>query len=134
MAIRIERIDHVVLTVRDIRATCDFYRDVLGFEVVRFGEGRVALTFGGQKFNLHEAGNEFTPRARNPVPGSADFCLIADTPIEDVIAHLKACHVAVEQGPVAKTGAVGALVSVYFRDPDHNLVEVSNYEVSDDTG
>jgi catechol 2,3-dioxygenase-like lactoylglutathione lyase family enzyme len=127
VAIRIERIDHVVLTVRDIQATCEFYEKLLGFEVVRFGDGRVALAFGGQKFNLHEAGNEFTPRARNPVPGSADFCLIAETPIEDVIAHLEACHVDIEEGPVAKTGAVGALISVYFRDPDHNLVEVSNY-------
>jgi catechol 2,3-dioxygenase-like lactoylglutathione lyase family enzyme len=127
MAIRIKRIDHVVLTVRDLEVTCEFYHRVLGFEVVRFGEGRTALSFGGQKFNLHEAGNEFTPRAAKPVPGSADFCLIADTPLEEVIAHLKACDVAIEEGPVPKTGATGALVSVYFRDPDNNLVEVSNY-------
>ena len=129
MAIQIERIDHIVLTVRDIEATCGFYTRVLGFEVVRFGDGRTALSFGGQKFNLHEKGREFEPRAAAAVPGSADFCLITTTPIEDVVRHLEASGVDIEAGPVAKTGATGALISVYFRDPDGNLVEVSNYTV-----
>ncbi len=128
MAIRIEAIDHLVLTVRDIDATCAFYSRVLGFETVRFGEGRVALAFGNQKFNLHQAGKEFTPRADKPVPGSADLCLIASTPIEEVIRHLKECAVEIIAGPVPKTGATGPLISVYFRDPDANLIEVSNLE------
>ena len=129
MPIRIERIDHIVLTVRDIEATCDFYTRVLGFEVVRFGDGRIALAFGSQKLNLHEKGREFIPRAQAAVPGSADFCLITTTPIEDVVGHLEASGVEIEAGPVPKTGATGPLISVYFRDPDGNLVEVSNYTV-----
>ena len=129
MAIQIERIDHIVLTVRDIEATCGFYTRVLGFEVVRFGDGRIALAFGSQKFNLHEKGREFVPRAAAAVPGSADLCLITTTPIEEVVGHLEASGVDIEAGPVAKTGATGALISVYFRDPDGNLVEVSNYTV-----
>lgn len=124
---RIDRLDHLVLTVRDIAATCDFYARVLGMEVVTFGEGRKALAFGQQKFNLHEAGREFEPKAQRPTPGSADLCLIADGPLEDVIAHLRACGVAVLEGPVRRTGAVGPILSVYFRDPDQNLIEVSTY-------
>ena len=128
MAIRIEAIDHVVLTVADIQATCDFYARVLGFEKVGFGSGRTALAFGNQKFNLHQAGSEFEPRARNPTPGSADLCLLASTSIEDVIRHLGDCGVDIIEGPVPKTGATGPLISVYFRDPDDNLIEVSNLE------
>lgn len=127
-SVQIDRIDHIVLTVVDIGETCDFYGRVLGMEKIVFAGGRVALGFGSQKINLHPAGNEYDPRAKNPVPGSADFCLISETPIGDVIAHLGACGVNIIEGPVAKTGAVGALTSVYFRDPDDNLVEVSNYE------
>ena len=127
-SVQIVRIDHMVLTVADIGETCDFYGRVLGMEKIVFAGGRVALGFGSQKINLHPAGNEYDPRAKNPVPGSADFCLISETPIGDVIAHLGACGVNIIDGPVAKTGAVGALTSVYFRDPDDNLVEVSNYE------
>ncbi len=128
MAIRIEAIDHVVLTVRDIEATCDFYSRVLGLKVVAFGDGRTALAFGNQKFNLHQAGNEFAPRAQHPTPGSADLCLLASTTIEDVIHHLGDCGVDIIEGPVPKTGATGPLISVYFRDPDDNLIEVSNLE------
>jgi catechol 2,3-dioxygenase-like lactoylglutathione lyase family enzyme len=127
-SVQIDRIDHMVLTVADIGETCDFYGRVLGMEKIVFAGGRVALGFGSQKINLHPAGNEYDPRAKNPVPGSADFCLISETPIGVVIAHLGACGVNIIEGPVAKTGAVGALTSVYFRDPDDNLVEVSNYE------
>jgi len=124
---RIERLDHLVLTVRDIAATCDFYSTVLGMQVVTFGEGRKALAFGQQKFNLHEAGREFEPKAEAPTPGSADLCLIADGPLKDVIDHLRTCGVPVLEGPVKRTGALGPITSVYFRDPDQNLIEVSTY-------
>ena len=122
----IDRIDHVVLTVFDLQRTCDFYERVLGMKVVTFGEGRTALTFGRQKLNLHLAGSEFVPHARSPVPGSADFCLLTTVPLDDVVAHLNALGVAIVEGPVAKTGAVSPLRSVYVRDPDGNLVEIIN--------
>ena len=126
----IDRIDHFVLTVASIRATCDFYSRVLGMSVVTFGQGRTALLFGRQKINLHEVGNEFEPKANVPTAGSADFCLITDTPIGEVITHLEALGVPVAEGPVARTGATGAIRSVYLWDPDHNLVEVSNYSAA----
>ena len=122
-----DRIDHFVLTVADIRATCDFYSRVLGMSVVTFGQGRKALLFGRQKINLHEVGKEFEPKANVPTAGSADFCLITDTPINEVITHLEASGVPLTEGPVARTGATGAIRSVYVRDPDQNLIEVSNY-------
>jgi catechol 2,3-dioxygenase-like lactoylglutathione lyase family enzyme len=127
MSILIDRLDHTVLTVRDIDATCDFYSRVLGMEAISFGKGRRAIRFGKQKFNLHQAGREFEPRARKPTPGSADFCLVTTTPMARVIAHLKQCGVEILEGPVVKTGAIGPIESVYFRDPDENLVEVSRY-------
>ena len=123
---KITRIDHLVLTVRDLDATCRFYAEVLGMEVVTFGEGRKALQFGHQKLNLHEAGREFEPHAQRPVPGSVDLCLLTDTPLTEVVATLQAAGVAVEQGPVRRTGATGPLMSVYVRDPDQNLVELAN--------
>ena len=125
--IAIDRIDHVVLTVFDVARTLDFYGRVLGMQPVTFAEGRRGLAFGRQKINLHQAGREFEPKALKPVPGSADLCFIATTPLEDVKAHLEACGVAIAAGPVARTGALGPMMSVYFRDPDGNLVEVSNY-------
>ncbi|MGH8714273.1 MAG: VOC family protein [Casimicrobiaceae bacterium] len=127
---KIDRIDHIVLTVRNIEATCEFYSRVLGMRVTTFGAGRKAVVFGGQKINLHQAGREFEPRAAAPTPGSADFCLISAVPLPQVIAHLERCGVAIVEGPVAKTGARGPIRSVYFRDPDSNLVEVSTYEPS----
>jgi catechol 2,3-dioxygenase-like lactoylglutathione lyase family enzyme len=123
---RIDRLDHLVLTVADVDATCAFYARVLGMQVVTFGQGRKALAFGRQKINLHPHGREFEPKAAHPTPGSADICLIASTPLAEVVAHLQACGVGVLEGPVARTGATGALLSVYFRDPDANLIEVSN--------
>jgi catechol 2,3-dioxygenase-like lactoylglutathione lyase family enzyme len=123
----IDRIDHVVLTVRDIEATCKFYERALGMRVVRFEGGRKALAFGQQKFNLHEVGKEFEPKADRPVAGSADFCLITSVPIAHVVDHLCACGVQLLDGPVQRTGAIGPILSVYFRDPDLNLIEVSNY-------
>ena len=130
MRIVIDRLDHLVLTVRDIEASCDFYARVLGMEIVRFGANRTALAFGAQKINLHEAGRELEPKADRPTPGSGDICLIASTPLEAVIEHLHACGVTIIEGPAAKTGATGPIRSVYFRDPDANLVEVSNYVTS----
>ena len=124
----IDRIDHIVLTVRDVEATCAFYSRVLGMGVATFGAGRKALVFGGQKINLHQAGREFEPRADAPTPGSADFCLISAVTLPEAIAHLRSCGVAIIEGPVAKTGARGPIRSVYFRDPDFNLVEISTYE------
>ncbi|MFA9441890.1 VOC family protein [Uliginosibacterium sp. sgz301328] len=124
---KIDRLDHLVLTVADIEATCRFYSDVLGMKVVTFGAGRTALTFGRQKINLHPAGGEFEPKAARPTPGSADLCLIATTPLANVIVELRERGVAIEEGPTPRTGATGPITSVYFRDPDGNLIEVSNY-------
>lgn len=125
----LDRFDHVVLTVADIDKTCEFYSRAVGMQVQRFGAGRKALVFGRQKFNLHQQGKEFEPKARKPTPGSADICIIAVTPVADVIAHLHAVGVKIEEGPVARTGAMGPILSVYFRDPDDNLIEISNYTV-----
>lgn len=124
---KIDAIDHLVLTVKDIDATCAFYGKALGMKVVTFGEGRKALAFGSQKINLHQQGKEIDPKAHRPMPGSGDVCLVTSVPLAEVMAHLKACGVALIDGPVRRTGAVGTLLSVYFRDPDLNLVEVSNY-------
>ena len=124
----IDRIDHVVMTVRDLDATCAFYTRVLGMRVVTFAGGRTALAFGRQKINLHVAGREYEPKADRPTPGSVDLCLIATGALADVAAHLAGCGVPIEEGPVAKTGALGPIRSVYFRDPDRNLIEVSTYE------
>ncbi|NXO92566.1 GLOD5 protein, partial [Certhia brachydactyla] len=123
----IQRLDHLVLTVKSIEDTVAFYSKVLGMEVVTFKGDRRALCFGQQKFNLHEVGQEFEPKARRPVPGSADFCLVTAVPLEMLLEHLEACGVPIEEGPVARTGAVGPITSIYFRDPDENLVEVSRY-------
>ncbi|MGN7170738.1 VOC family protein [Paenibacillus cellulositrophicus] len=124
----INRLDHLVLTVSNIDQTCEFYSRVLGMQTVTFGEGRKALHFGQQKINLHEAGKEFEPKAKTPMPGTADLCFITDDPIPDVIRHLEYCNVMIEEGPVLRTGALGSITSVYLRDPDGNLIEISNYE------
>ena len=125
---QIARLDHLVLTVADIDATCDFYTRVLGMTVVTFGENRRALTFGAQKINLHQHGREFEPKAHKPVPGSADLCLIAGVPLAEAEAHIRAAGVDIIEGPVRRTGATGPIWSVYFRDPDLNLIEVSSYD------
>jgi catechol 2,3-dioxygenase-like lactoylglutathione lyase family enzyme/ketosteroid isomerase-like protein len=125
----IERLDHIVLTVRDVDLTCAFYTRTLGMEVVTFGAGRKALHFGAQKINVHEAGNAgATVVAARPTPGSGDFCLITDRPLPEWIERLRAAGVSLEAGPVTRTGALGPMESVYFRDPDLNLVEISRYE------
>lgn len=126
--VNVLRIDHVVLTVRDIDATIAWYERVLGMRAVTFGGGRRALAFGDQKLNLHEAGREFVPKASIPTPGSADLCFTTDVPLGEVAAHLRTAGVTVELGPVAKVGARAALRSLYVRDPDGNLIEIANEE------
>lgn len=123
---KIDAIDHVVFTCADVEATIAFYQRVLGMEPVTFAGGRRALAFGRQKINLHHAGREYEPKAHRPTAGSADLCFLTSVPLDDVIAHLNALGVAIVEGPVAKTGAVAPLRSVYVRDPDGNLVEIAN--------
>ena len=124
---KIDRIDHVVLNAFDVDRTIDFYTRVMGMEAITFAGGRRGLAFGRQKINLHQAGREYEPKALKPMPGSLDLCFITETPLEQVIARLKDNGVVVADGPVQKTGALGPMMSVYFRDPDGNLIEVSNY-------
>ena len=126
MGFVIDHLDHLVLTVADIDATVAFYTSALGMELVTFGD-RKALRFGEQKINLHQAGKEFEPKAEHPTPGSGDLCFITKAPLEDVISHLKATRCAIELGPVERAGAVGEMRSIYIRDPDFNLIEISNY-------
>jgi catechol 2,3-dioxygenase-like lactoylglutathione lyase family enzyme len=124
----IDRIDHIVITAFDVERTIDFYARVLGMEPITFAGGRRGLAFGRQKINLHQAGREFEPKALKPTPGSIDLCFITEIPLEDVVAHVKGCGVKIAAGPVEKTGALGPMQSIYFRDPDGNLIEVSKYE------
>src|SRR5882757_3487609 len=128
--VAISRLDHLVLTVADIDRTRDFYQRVLGMTPVVFADGRHALEFGDSKINLHPAGHEIAPHAADPVAGSADLCLIAATPLPQVIDHLRALDVTIIEGPVTRTGAWGEMSSVYLRDPDGNLIEISNYGVN----
>lgn len=124
---KIDSIDHIVLTVRDIERTLAFYSKALGMEIITFGDRkRKALVFGSQKINLHEYGHEFEPKAGYPVPGSADLCFITSVPLPAVIQHLSSCGIMAIEGPVERTGATGAILSLYLRDPDMNLIEISN--------
>ena len=124
----ISRLDHLVLTVADLDVTCSFYSEVLGMRVVEFANGRKALQFGNQKINLHQKGKEFEPKASVPVPGSADLCFIAETSVETVLEELNNKGVNIVSGIVERTGATGPILSVYLRDPDMNLIEISNYK------
>ena len=124
---KIDRLDHLVLTVSNIEVTCKFYSTVLGLEIVSFGSGRRAMAFGSQKINLHEAGREYLPHAQHPTPGSADLCFISSILLSSVLDHLRACAVPILEGPVERTGAAGKIRSVYIRDPDQNLIEISEY-------
>jgi len=126
---KIDSIDHVVLTVKDIEKTCEFYSKVLGMEIDVFGEGRKALTFGTQKINLQRVGRESTLIAGKPTSGSGDICFVTSLSLADVVAHLNSCGVKLIGGPVERNGAKGLMMSVYFRDPDMNLIEVSHYPV-----
>ncbi|MHC1480407.1 VOC family protein [Frateuria aurantia] len=123
----VQALDHLVLTVADISASCEFYRRVLGMEIVTFGADRKALRFGDQKINLHQHGHEFEPKAARPTPGSADLCFVASGSLDALILHLSDIGVSIEEGPVARTGATGPIRSIYFRDPDANLIEVAEY-------
>jgi catechol 2,3-dioxygenase-like lactoylglutathione lyase family enzyme len=123
--ITIDRLDHLVLTVASIERSCAFYETVLGMTREVFGADRVALRFGQQKFNLHEVGHEFEPKARLATAGSADLCFLTGT-LAEVEAHFAMLGVAIELGPVLRAGAVGSILSLYLRDPDGNLIEISN--------
>jgi len=128
--IRVDRLDHLVLTCHDVAATIRFYSGVLGMREVTFGAGRKALAFGQQKINLHAVAGSGADVAALPVaptPGSADLCLVVTESIDTIVAHLQRCGVAVHEGPVARTGALGPIMSVYIRDPDGNLIELSKY-------
>ncbi len=121
------RLDHLVLTVKNLEITVQFYVSVLGMEKEEFGAGRLALKYGNQKINLHQAGKEFEPKAQVPTPGSADLCFITEIPLVEAIEHVRSMGVEILEGPVLRTGATGPISSFYFRDPDMNLIEVSNY-------
>lgn len=124
---KVRSIDHLVLTVKNIDETVHFYQTVLGMEKLVFDNGRSALGFGNQKINLHQAGKEFEPKAHNAVPGSADLCFVTDVELGLAIEHVKSFGVEIIEGPVTRIGAMGPMLSFYFRDPDMNLIEVSIY-------
>ncbi|PHR73450.1 MAG: VOC family virulence protein [Arcobacter sp.] len=124
---KIKSLDHLVLTVKDVKISSDFYVNVLGMEKIVFKENRIALKYGNQKINLHEFKNEFEPKAHKVMPGSADLCFIADDDITKVIHHLKSLNITILEGPIKRTGACGEIISLYIRDPDLNLIEISNY-------
>ena len=124
----IKNLDHLVLTVSSIEATVKFYTEVLNMEVINFGEGRIALKFCNQKINLHQKDNVVKPNAKNAMPGSADLCFITEDSIESVIKHVRSQSINIQIGPVERTGALGKITSIYLRDPDENLIEVSNYQ------
>ena len=125
--VRVASLDHLVLTVQDIPRAIKFYVEVLGMQEVTFGDNRKALTYGQQKINLHKFGKEFEPKAASPLPGSADLCFIVDGALEDFMKQLNYNNIEILQGPVARNGALGAINSVYIRDPDQNLIELSSY-------
>ena len=125
---KVDRLDHLVLTVKDVNASIRFYTTVLCMEEITFGMGRKALAFGDQKINLHEQDRPIKPCAMHPTPGSADLCFITDTPVSTIAGHLRSCRVEIVEGPAERTGAAGPIRSIYFRDPDGNLIEVSNYK------
>lgn len=129
--IEITGLDHLVLTVRDLDRTIAFYSGVLGMRAVTFGAGRTALQFGNQKINLHRAGHEFEPKARAPLPGSADLCFLLANRPDQTIAALRFAGIAIEAGPVARTGASGPILSIYLRDPDGNLIELGHPDSGD---
>lgn len=121
----ISHLDHLVLTVNDLEKTIRFYESILGMRIEYFASGRVALKFGNQKINLHQAGNEFEPKAQYPTPGSADLCFLIDSDIQDAIDSITANNIKIIEGPVERTGATGRILSIYFRDPDDNLIELA---------
>ena len=129
----IDHLDHLVLTTVDAPACIDFYTRVLGMRLETFAGGRQALRFGNQKINVHRRGHEYEPKAHLPVPGALDLCFIADRPLDQVIQQLQAAAVPIAEGPVERTGATGRLRSVYVRDPDLNLIEISELLITAET-
>ena len=129
MRFTVDRLDHIVLNCKDVEITASWYQRVLGMEREEFGDGRTALKFGGQKLNLrpHDADIRKWPTGTNAGPGAVDACFITAVGPQDVIEHLHECRVAVESGPSSKVGALGPMESVYCRDPDGNLIEISSY-------
>jgi catechol 2,3-dioxygenase-like lactoylglutathione lyase family enzyme len=125
--LQVDQLGHLVLTVEDVNITSEFYTKVLGMEDVTSADRRKALTFGSQKINLHEHGDEIDPKSQRPTPSSADLCFITRVPISEVIQHVRSCGVEILEGPVNRTGVLGPITSIYFRNPDGNLIEVSNY-------
>ena len=125
---KVHALDHLVLTVADLERTIRFYTKILGMEEITFGNNRKALAFGEQKINLHQYGNEFEPKAEKPCPGSADLCFISATPVQEWQAFLQSNGIPIVEGPVQRTGAKGTIQSIYIRDPDGNLIEISNYD------
>ena len=123
--VKLDALDHLVITTSQLQKMLAFYIEVLGMEEITFGEGRKALKFGRQKINLHEAGKEFSPHAERPTPGSQDLCFLTSTPLETWIPHLSQKKVSIEEGPVKRTGATGSIRSIYIRDPDNNLIEIA---------
>lgn len=123
----VDHLDHLVLTCIDAEKTTRFYTEVMQMKLETFGEGRHAFRFGNQKINLHVRGSEFEPKAHLPVSGALDLCFIASVPLDQVIAHLNACNWPIIEGPVERTGATRKIRSVYVRDPDLNLIEISEY-------
>jgi catechol 2,3-dioxygenase-like lactoylglutathione lyase family enzyme len=121
----IKSIDHIVITTANLERCLDFYTGVLGLQLERFGAGRLALRFGDHKFNVHPPGFDAGIKARTPTPGSLDLCFLADVPLDKVVARLQASGVPIEEGPIERTGARFAIRSVYVRDPDGNLIEIS---------
>ena len=124
---KIAHIDHLVLTVKDIGASCTFYNNVLGMQEVVFGYGRKAVIFGNQKINFHQQGRELEPKALHPTPGSGDLCFMTTDSLADVVRHIRDCGVEIVAGPVERTGALDSMMSIYIRDPDQNLIEVATY-------
>ena len=124
---KVNKIDHFVLTVNDIEKSADFFSKVLGMHIRKFGNERTALFFGCQKINLHQKDTKFDLNAKNPTVGSGDFCFITDTPIKQVIAHIKACNVEIVWGPIERAGATGPINSIYVYDPDGSIIEIANY-------
>ena len=123
---KIQTLDHLVITTNNIEQTVEFYTRVLGMEAVNFNDSRKALRIGKQKINLHKFGEELTPHAMKPTPGSTDICLVTEAPINEVVSHLASCNVEIIEGPVKRTGAAGPLLSIYIHDPDGNLIELAN--------
>lgn len=122
----LSNLDHLVLTVKDIDKSCDFYTRILGMQLIEFAAGRKALKFGAQKINLHQHHQEFEPKAAVPTPGSADLCFVTDMPMNEVERHLDQNFIKIIEGPIKRTGANGPILSIYIRDPDNNLIEIAN--------